>query len=153
MTLESSAATLAPPSILLMGYNDSGWLGEGWHDLERDGRSGVSYRATKRVGELHIGRPERARRLFLLYSGSPSLLGKTMSGRVEIEGRAGTPPASLLLRLDADVWQILSIALQENGAESLTLRIHANDLVVPDRRLRNGDVRALGFYVSAVWCR
>jgi hypothetical protein len=153
MTLESAASALAPPSILLMGYNDSGWLGEGWHDLERDGRSEVSYRATRRVGELRVGRPEGALRLFLLYAGSPSLLGKTLSGRVEIEGGARHARASHPLRLETDVWRVLPLALPEEGAGSLTLRIHADDLIVPDRTLRNGDARALGFYVSAVWCR
>lgn len=153
MTLESAASTLTPPSILLMGYNDSGWLGEGWHDLERDGRSEVSYRATKRVGELRVGRPEGARHLFLLYSGSPSLLGKTMSGWVEIGRGTDAERTFHPLRLETDVWRVLPIALAEEGAGSLTLRIHADDLVVPDRMLRNGDARALGFYVSAVWCR
>jgi len=153
MTLESSVSALAPPSLLLMGYNDSGWLGDGWHDLERDGRTGVNYRATKRMGELRLRRREGAHRLFILYSGSPSLLGKALSGRAEVELGAGLDPASHPLRLETDVWRILQLPLRDEGAESLSLRIHADDVVVPDRMLRNGDARALGFYVSAVWCR
>lgn len=144
------------PSLLLMGFNESGCLRGGWHDLERDGRNGVPYRATRNAAELEIGRNPAARTLCVLLSGSPSLLGHPLEGEIQLltmEGGGGAPISTTPLSLAHDIWVVRSIALPGTPVSAARIRIVAHELVIPDRVLRNGDARALGFYVSAVWCR
>ncbi len=145
-----------------MGFNEAGALRGGWHDLERDGRQGVPYRATKAEAELTISRPPEAARLSILISGSPSLLGRPLKGNIEIrEDLSGAPPEKeagtgqvlgmLPIALQQDIWVVRGIDLPAEQIPSIRIRIKMDDLVVPDRVLRNGDSRGLGFYISAVW--
>lgn len=170
----------SPTSLLLMGYNETGRLGEGWHDLERDGRTGTAYRATQAKADLTLPVPKGTHTLFMLYSGSPTLAGKTLSGRLELvlgeqnatgdtrdeagknakDASESGPGAegkeqkySAPLGLEHDTWTLCTMALDSEADGSGRLQIHADILVVPDRVLHNGDARALGFYVSAVWIR
>ncbi len=145
-----------------MGFNEGGLLGDGWHDVERDGRNGVPYRATKRAATLRVGRPRTARALFVLLAGSPSLLGGPMRGQIGVRAVAGSPdpapelgdaPARrLAVSLSEDAWVVRTLALDGIESDEVCVSIGVDHLVVPDRALRNRDIRGLGFYVSAVWC-
>jgi hypothetical protein len=147
---------------MLMGFNEAGALRGGWHDLERDGRQGVPYRATKAEAELTISRPAEPTRVSILISGSPSLLGRPLKGTLEVreeisentpqeESAAKQVLAALRVALERDIWVVRGIDLPAGRIPSIRLRIRMDDLVVPDRVLRNGDSRGLGFYISAVW--
>jgi len=161
----SPPASVLPPSFVLMGFNEGGWLGSGWHDLERDGRTGVQYRATQEKAEIRLLVPEGAAAVHVLLSGSPSLLGKPMTGRLEVHreggaegswgaaGGRGNRPTGIPVKLESDTWVVRRLALSPPLAAPVVVRILVDELVVPDRALHNGDARALGFYVSAVWCR
>ncbi len=158
----SSAPQNSAPSLVLMGFNEGGLLAEGWHDVERDGRNGVAYRATKRAASLRVGRPRGPRALFVLLAGSPSLLGRPMRGEIRVSaipgsaepapGHPGVPTQRLEVSLREDAWVIRSLSLEGTESDELLVEIAAEDLAVPDRTLHNGDIRGLGFYVSAVWC-
>ncbi len=151
-----------PTSLVLMGFNEGGLLGDGWHDVECDGRNGVAYRATKRAAVLRVGRPRGARGVFVLLAGSPSLLGRPMRGEISVSavsvspgpapGTRGVPARSLAVSLAEDTWVMRSLPVDGIESGELLVAIAVEVLVVPDRTLRNGDIRGLGFYVSAVWC-
>ena len=50
-----------------MGFNEAGLLRRKWHDLERDGRHGVPYRATTRRSEVRVQSPAGKRVLVMRF--------------------------------------------------------------------------------------
>lgn len=174
MSLSPAApvAPIQPPTLVVVGLNEAGWLRGSWHEPERDGRNGVVFRATQREqAEVRIGIPRPAptdagriapqRRVSLLFSGSPTLLGKPLRGEMTLvalgaEDRELQVLGSAPLELAADCWAVRSIDLPAPGASALgrevvalALRLTIEEPVIPDRMLHNGDVRALGWHVSA----
>ncbi len=144
------------PRAVLMGFNETGLLLEGWHDLERDGRADLPYRATRRAAQLQLALPPGgARRLWMLLAASPTLLGEPMTGRAGLF--AETPGGEALLAsapisLDRDLWVVRRVELARlapPGAIAARLCLEAARPVIPDRALRNGDTRELGWYLSA----
>jgi len=201
MKMERESAIWTAP--ILVGINEAGRLLDGWHDLERDGRNQVAYRATKRRAELRLdanaianaaaqGQRETARAaasgLWILLAGSPSLLGEALVGEARVECRRRRAESlrnhregaetirgakvlgALPLRLESDTWVIRHLIFSKEFAaempgetggidedaqsggveEEIVLVLTIEKPVIPDRALRNGDSRELGWYVSAI---
>ena len=67
---------------------------EGWHDLEPDGRQGVSLRSTMERARLRFALPPTARFLAILVSGHASLLGDALRGSIVILRESASGAAS-----------------------------------------------------------
>lgn len=168
------------PSLLVMGWNEHDAGLEGWHEPERDGRNGITYRATTAMASLRLmlppacalhanaDRPDSAvaRSLWILFAGSPSLLGGgPMRGSVEIRPeQSPRSPATgseakpgemrrMELMLLRDCWTIRSMEIPAAWTGILRVAFRMDTPVVPDRILQNGDMRELGWYVSAAGFR
>lgn len=164
--MNSAASPLRAPSLLVMGWNDHGAGLEGWHELECDGRYGIPYRATTSAASLRLRLPTDspgARTLWILLAGSPSLLGGgPMRGNIEIrpEHLPGIPATNskavssgesrrMELALSRDCWRVYKIDVPSAWTGILRVWFRVETPVVPDRVLRNGDTRELGWYVSS----
>ncbi|MDX2176844.1 MAG: hypothetical protein SF028_10270 [Candidatus Sumerlaeia bacterium] len=137
-----------PPTALVVGLNDSACLGGGWHERERDGRCGLPYRATGPSAELRLAPAPGARGLALLVAAPVDLLGAPARGALLIE--AGAVPLRAPLELRHDGWVLRRFPLKDPRGV-IAIRLEADRAIVPDHALRNGDGRALGWFVSAVW--
>ena len=118
---------------------------EGWHEREVDGRCGIPYRASGREATLTIKRVQGARGLHLLISGPCGLSNQPLRGSV----RMGNLDHRLLVTVDAWVWR--SFPLPPGDDETLEVTIVTYEPIVPDKHLKNGDARVIGWFVSAVW--
>ncbi|MEQ8820506.1 MAG: hypothetical protein RLY93_09690 [Sumerlaeia bacterium] len=134
---------------VVCGRNDHPHFVEGWHDRERDGRCGVSYRAANGSGLLRLRRQPGARRLHLLLSGPAGLTPSPLAGLLAFP-TSQSPPHPLSLHHDQ--WALREIALPGDLAgDTIDLRLTLESPPCPDEVLRNGDGRRLGWYVAGVW--
>lgn len=135
-----------PASIAAAGINDAaGHFLSGWHERARDGRVAIPYRASAAQGTVRIARVPGATRLHVLLSAPVSVAGRALGGAIFIEDTRHD------LRLEVDAWVLRTYPLPSSLLDSLTIRFSADTPVIPDVYLRNGDGRALGWYVSMVW--
>lgn len=174
------AAPPPVPSLLVMGWNEHDAGLEGWHEPERDGRNGITYRATMAMASLRLMLPSAcllradadrldsagARTLWILFAGSPSLLGSgPMRGSVEIRPEQSPRPSGtdseakpgemrrMELTLLRDCWRVCAMEIPAAWTGILRIAFRVEMPVVPDRILQNGDMRELGWYVSAAGFR
>lgn len=133
-------------SIAAAGINDgAGHFLEGWHERTRDGRAAIPYRASARDGAIHIARVIGAKKVHLLLSAPVGVAKHALSGHLVINDVRHP------LSLDVDAWVLRSFPIPQADGDVLRIELHADTPVIPDEFLRNGDGRALGWYVSIVW--
>lgn len=118
----------------------------GWHAQQFDARCGVPYRAADGCGTVRLARQRGAHRICVLLSGPAGIgRGGAASGEIEVDGRAHP------VELRGDWWCVRRVPLAAGGEEEVSVRFRLRDAPCPDDVLHNGDLRRLGWYVSAVW--
>lgn len=132
-------------SSIVVGSFGEAQLLDGWLERERYGETGVHYTACGCVGRLRVARKDGASRVALLLSAPVGLLGKPALGQVSIGRKAWR------FRIEADLWVVRRLPLVSKGEADLTIELRARQTVIPDRILNNGDHRALGLFLGAVW--
>jgi hypothetical protein len=133
-------------SIAAAGINDgAGHFLAGWHERTRDGRAAIPYRASAAEGALRLARVPGAKRVHVLLSAPVGVAGRALTGAIAINDTRHA------LRLDVDAWVLRTFPIPANAGDELAITFHADTPVIPDELLRNGDGRALGWYVSIVW--
>ncbi len=131
-------------SAIVVGKFGENQMVRGWHEREEDGRYGIPYRAASGEAVLYLKHPPEATRLHVLLSGPVGLKGQALDGRIIIDKKKYQLP------LDVDGWVLRTYPI-DVMKDALRVRLTLPDPVVPDAVLHNGDARALGWYVSAVW--
>jgi hypothetical protein len=132
-------------SQIVMGFNDTFQLGEGWHERTIDPRSGIVYRITERQATFRLFRQPRHRQLKCLLAACPSLLGQPVLGRLRIENcLAG------YVQLDTDNWVLRTFDINEFPEGELDCCFEIKTTFIPAKYLNNGDYRQLGIYVAAL---
>lgn len=132
-------------SSILVGTYGEGQLGDGWHERERDPRSGIPFRASDREATFVLKRTPGARGLHFLLSGPCGMSNQPLRGSV----RMGSHDHRLLVTVDGWVWR--SFPLPPSDEETLEVTLATYEPVVPDKHLQNGDDRLIGWFVSAIW--
>ena len=118
---------------------------EGWHHREEDPRNGMAYRPGTGRSIFVLRRKPGAERLWLLLSGPVALAGRPLEGRVRIDGRRHQLP------LAVDAWVLRRYPIDPRRGETLRVELILPEPAIPDRTLSNGDLRPLGWYLSAAW--
>lgn len=137
-------APVARLDAIIVGSIGEEQLAGGWHARELDGRNAVPYRASNGRGKFLLRRNESAENLWLLISGPAGLAAGPLEGRVIIDGRRHQMP------LGVDTWVLRRYPLPAHS-ETITVELVLENPIIPDRVLQNGDVRPLGWYLSAAW--
>ncbi len=138
---------IAPESLqpaIVVGRYGENQLGEGWHERETDGRYGIPYRASSHDATLVLRREQNANTLHILMSGSLGLAPAGLEGAVRIGERL------FPMKLSADAWVLRKIPLVDLG-ETLEIRFLMPNPIIPDYVIHNGDARALGWFLTAIW--
>lgn len=133
-------------AAIAVGINDATSFGDGWHERQRDGRAEIPYRATGKSATIHLRILPEARTLHLLLAAPCGLAGESIVGTLHVGDAPAVP-----LRIECDVFVLRNIPIPRDSAGETMLHFSVANPVVPDRILRNGDGRTLGFYLSAVW--
>ena len=129
------------------GRNDFPHFVEGWHDRERDGRTGIAYRASKPVARFELARDPNATHLCILVSAPRGLCAADLQSTVSLHGAP-----ELLITFQNDLWVLRRIPLPDSDGESpLSLQIKTPEAPCPDDLLHNGDGRRLGLFLGAAW--
>lgn len=131
------------PSLVVGRFGEYQLL-KGWHERETDGRYGIPYRAASAEAYLELKRVPDARTLFLILSGPAGLAPAGLEGAVRIGERL------FPVKLTSDIWVLRQLPLVDHE-DTLKLWFLMGKPVVPDHVLKNGDARALGWYLSAAW--
>ncbi len=132
-------------SQIVMGFNDTFQLGEGWHERAIDPRSRILYRITQRQATFRLHKEPHHRQLTCLLAASPSLLGQPVLGGLRIENcLAGN------LQLETDNWVLRTFDIHEFPNGELDCCFEIKTTFVPEKYLNNGDYRELGIYVAAL---
>ena len=132
-------------SQIVMGFNDTLQLGEGWHERAIDPHSGILYRITQRQATFRLRKELHHRQLKCLLAASPSLLGQPVLGRLHVEDcLAG------YLQLETDNWVLRTFDIHEFPNGELDCCFEIKTTFVPAKYLNNGDYRELGIYVAAL---
>lgn len=133
-------------AAIAVGINDAAGFREGWHERQRDGRAEIPYRATGKTATIHLDILPGARSLHLLLAAPCGLAGESIVGTLHVGNAPAVP-----LRIDCDVFVLRTVPIPRGTVGETMIHFTVANPIVPDRILRNGDGRTLGFYLSAVW--
>lgn len=140
-----SSVHVAPRhSAVVVGRFGENQLVAGWHEREEDGRYGIPYRAAGAEATLYLRRSPTARRIYILLSGPVGLRRAPLDGRLIIDRKKHQLPLAI------DGWVLRTYPI-ETEKEALRVRFLLPEPAVPDAVLNNGDVRPLGWFLSAIW--
>ncbi|MCC7392015.1 hypothetical protein IT571_06610 [Candidatus Sumerlaeota bacterium] len=131
-------------SSIVVGKFGENQMVKGWHEREVDGRSGIPYRASGGESVFYLKHPPLATKLYLLLSAPVGLRSTPLDGRIVID------KLKYQLPLAVDGWVLRTFPI-ECAKQAIRIKLMISDPVVPDTVLHNGDARALGWFLSAVW--
>lgn len=132
-------------SQIVVGFNDTFQLGEGWYDRAIDPRIRILYRITQSQATFRLLKQPKHRQLRCLLAASPSLLGQPVVGSLSIDNcLAGN------LQLDTDNWVLRTFDIQKFSNGELDCCFDIKTTFIPANYLDNGDYREFGIYVAAL---
>ncbi len=118
---------------------------KGWHERERDGRSGIAFRAARAEAFIRLKRADGARQLSVIVSGMVSCLDEKMTGEIVINGNFYP------ISLGSELWVCRSFPLNQEMTKQIEIKLIAHTSVIPAKVLNNGDAREIGWKLSAIW--
>lgn len=126
--------------MIVMGTNETPWLGEGWDGLERS-PAGMLYRAARENAWLQLP-PASGGEIKLLLSARPEHAKAPLRWSVRCGGHRHEGKA-----LAWNGWVIRCLAL---GPVQEGIWLETHNPWSPDQLYQNGDARQLGLLVSAI---
>lgn len=123
---------------IIMGLNDTGNLGKGWHHLETwPDNMKIRWSAIKAVAYLKNSKVYKSIKIKFFTNVSLEISVYLNNRLVE------------KIKSEKDIWQILEEDINDTGL--LELKIELDKTWVPDEILNNGDTRELGIAVNKIW--
>ncbi len=127
--------------LILVGYNERPYLGDGWYGLEK-GPGGMLYRASSKKAEIHVPL-EGYVELSLLFSARPEHTGGLFEASV-----VGDAGSYFDIELAANGWSTRQGELVLD--QDRPILIDTLTPWSPDTIYKNGDARSLGMLLNAV---
>jgi len=148
--------------IIIFGYNENEYLGEGWNERSLV-RNSITARTTAKSSSLIIPINNEINELFIIASASVDIINKPIYGIVRVNNiEVGE------FRLEDELWKLLKFQLaglkkfqvlsgkEESycssglGEKELRVEIVTENAFVVNDYLKNGDMRTFGIHISCV---
>ncbi len=131
--------------LLVFGFNESPWLGEGWHEREAWGRGGTC-RLTAGRAQIRLPADQSGQAWALLMSAPMAAArGQDVTVTVSVDATVMTRET-----LPGDLWRLVRGRLPENLGPEALLTIETTPVLWPHKRLGSGDHREIGVKVAAL---